>query len=157
LGVEFSRVSQDGRLTLVIDLADGVPVGTRYVLSPRTLISDAIEDLAKREGTLKKKIGFVDLKALNTSAGHAADQAAPCQTISASCEQRQLHGAVWTALSPNFQKETGKAFSVDNAVAYLKSLPKGARSVALHYIESAPEEVITPVRTAVMADIDRLR
>ena len=51
LPIEFSRISVDARLTLVIDPADGSPVKTRYVLSPRTSLDDAIEDLRSREGT----------------------------------------------------------------------------------------------------------
>ncbi len=53
-----------------------------------------------------------------------------------------------------FEDETGHGYTVENAVAYLKSLPKTAYTVALHYIDSAPEEVVTPLRTA-LSDIVR--
>jgi hypothetical protein len=36
LPIEFSRVSNDGRLTLVVDEKNGVDVPTRYILSSRT-------------------------------------------------------------------------------------------------------------------------
>ena len=52
--IEFSRVSQDCRLTLAIDNENGKLVSTRYVLSPRSDINDAISDLKLREGTIKK-------------------------------------------------------------------------------------------------------
>lgn len=60
LPIEFSRVSSDGRLTLVIDEANGAEVATRYVVSARDKVSNAVEDLRKREGTVEVCIGFVD-------------------------------------------------------------------------------------------------
>src|SRR6185312_7302266 len=62
LPIEFSRISSDARLTLVIDTSHGEKLPTRYVGSPRADISDAIADLRNREGTATKHIGFVDLK-----------------------------------------------------------------------------------------------
>ena len=62
------------------------------------------------------------------------------------CKSNGFHAAVWTALPPQFQDQTGKPFSLDNAVAYLKSLPKSARRNALEYIQKAPQEVDTLLR-----------
>jgi hypothetical protein len=149
LPVEFSRVSGDGRLTLVIDQAVGVPVNTRYVLSPRTFTSDAVKDLAAREGTGPSQIGFVDVVEASSSADRKPEQQFACAAVRAWCDEHRFNGAVWTALNSNFQDETGTEFSVESVITYLNNLPKTARSVALHYIRSAPEEVITPVRTAV--------
>src|SRR5207245_1731296 len=61
LPIEFSRISHDGRLTLVVDIENGTDVTTRYALSSRTNVKDAVEDLRKREGTVQTGIGFVDL------------------------------------------------------------------------------------------------
>lgn len=60
--IEFSRVSQDCRLTLVVDENNGLETKTRFVFSPRNDIEDAINDLKIREGTVKKWIGYVDIK-----------------------------------------------------------------------------------------------
>src|SRR5262245_36429307 len=81
LRVEFSRVSRDARLTLVIDESAGAEVVTRFVRSPRTLIVDAIDDLAKREGTGKKHIGFIDLVAGRSSADAVRNHAATCASV----------------------------------------------------------------------------
>ncbi len=62
LPMEFSRVSRDGRLTLVIDPEHGEVVPTLFVLSPRTDIEDAIADLRTREGTNSANIGFLNLE-----------------------------------------------------------------------------------------------
>jgi hypothetical protein len=148
LKIEFSRISRDARLTLVIDPVAGAPVVTRYALSPRTLIADAVEDLARREGTVRKWIGYVDLERDESSPRGTSQDAEVTQILKRWCREKKFNGAVWTALSPNFLEETGRAFTTENALAYLSGLPKGARAVALHYIDSAPDEVATPVRTA---------
>lgn len=56
LPIEFSRISKDCRLTLVIDVENKKYVSTRYVLSPRVDIDDVIKDLAlrEREGLTKR-------------------------------------------------------------------------------------------------------
>jgi hypothetical protein len=151
LPIEFSRVSRDARLTLVVDRTAGIDVVTRYVRSPRALIDDAIEDLATREGTPKNRIGFVDLSADRSSATSVTSHAQTCATVRAWAEVHGFNGVVWTALASNFREETGHDFSVETAIRYLQALPRTARSVALHYIRSAPDEVVTPVRTAIAA------
>src|SRR5262245_16478650 len=50
LPIEFSRVSRDERLTLVIDETNGELVHTRYALSPFDL-SEAQQNMREREGT----------------------------------------------------------------------------------------------------------
>jgi hypothetical protein len=114
-------------------------------------VSDALQDLATREGTAPTHIGFVDVGESRSSEDRHVEQRPICETVGVWCRENGFSGAVWTALRPNFQEETNAGFSVEAAVNYLRNLPKGARTVALHYIRSAPEEVITPLRTAVNA------
>ena len=61
LPIEFSRVSSDCRLTLVIDHKNGEPVTTWFAQSNRNDLDDAICDLREREGTICKRIGYLDL------------------------------------------------------------------------------------------------
>ncbi len=62
LPIEFSRISNDGRLTLVIDEQHGADVVTRYARSACTDLTDAIGSLRKRENNPpEKRIGFVNL------------------------------------------------------------------------------------------------
>jgi hypothetical protein len=142
LPIELSRVSTDGRLTLVLD-SSAQDVGTRYAQSPRTNIHDAIADLQQRESTTRKNIGFV----VNASE-RSTDEFA--QRIDEWCTRKSFAGCVWTALRPNFEEKTTEAFSVENAVRYLERLGKSARENALKYIRNAPAEVDTPVRREVM-------
>ena len=58
LPIEFSRVARDARLTLVVDPNDGHDVVTRFTMSRRTDLGDAVADLRDREGTIRKWIGF---------------------------------------------------------------------------------------------------
>lgn len=144
LPLEFSRVSSDCRLTLVIDREHGDPCETRFVLSPRVDIDDAIEDLRHREGTRKSLIGFVDL---SHDARHGRD-AQSIVDIAAWAQANEFDGVVWTDLNHNFETEIGSAFTVPRAIAYLESLPRTARLRAMKYIADAPEKVSTPLRRA---------
>lgn len=140
--IEFSRVSSDARLTLVIDPSHGERLPTRYVCSPRSDISDAIADLKQREGTAARYIGFVDLKHNETRA--AVDNMA--QGIREWAATAGIDGVVWTDLPSNFKEETGLGFSLETAERYLRGLPKTAAEKARKYINNAPAEVNTPLR-----------
>lgn len=62
LPLEFSRVSSDGRLTLVIDEIFGVPCATYSAVSACDNLKTAIENLRDRERMLSTKgVGFIDL------------------------------------------------------------------------------------------------
>jgi hypothetical protein len=142
LPIEFSRVSSDARLTLVLDSDNGINMPTRFVLSPRTDIDDAIYDLRRREGTVSQQIGFVDLK-------HEAQRARIPSVAAAVRNWAGVHGfdgVVWTDLPPNFEKEITVAFSIQSAERYLCSLPKNVAEQARKYIVNAPPEVETPLR-----------
>ena len=145
LPIEFSRVSSDGRLTLVID-PTGAEVPTRFALSPRTDISDAVEDLRKREGTIRKYIGFIVAATGKSSRQDFSDQVDVNGILKNWCLSQQIEACVWTALRSNFREELGIDFSPDEAVAYLERLGKGTRENALRYIRNAPTEVDTPLR-----------
>ena len=142
LPIEFSRVSNDGRLTLAIDEKHGETVSSRYVLSPRTDVEDATNDLRLREGTTARNIGFV----------LSADDSFRCRAESVKDlirnwgRQSGFDAVVWTDLAPNFEEETGKAFSIDAAESYLRQMPKSAADRAKKYIANAPPEVNTPLR-----------
>lgn len=146
LKIEFSRVSKDGRLTLVIDLENGVEVKTYFAESVRNDLGDAIADLRDREGTIRKQIGYVDVVNGTNSKTEFAGQLDVFEIIKTWCNTQKFDAAVWTALPSQFEEQTKLKFSVDNAISYLKNLPKSARENALEYISKAPMQVMTPVR-----------
>ncbi len=146
LDIEFSRVSKDGRLTLVIDPVNGAAVQTYVALSKRSSLADAVADLRDREGTVIKRIGFIEMAKGDTSKAKFADQIDIFQNVQTWCESSNYDAAVWTALPSQFKEQTNMEFSVDNAISYLSGLPKTARNNALEYIRKAPQEVATPLR-----------
>jgi len=144
LPIEFSRVSSDRRLTLVIDETNGTNITTRYALSSRTNVKDAVEDLRMREGTVQPWIGFVDLAKGTMN----ATQSPITNRIWDWAKKAGIDAAVWTVLTTNFEQKTGEWFCVERAIAYLKGLRGIDLERALEYIRKAPEEVNTPLRRA---------
>ena len=53
---------------------------------------------------------------------------------------------VWTDLPSNFEKEKGKAFSVDKACKHLQGLSPEGKAKAAEYVWRAPDFVQTPLR-----------
>lgn len=142
LPLEFSRISSDARLTLVIDADHGSPLPTRFVLSPRADLEDMISDLKMREGTKSGKIGYIDLR-------HGTERCRVGDLLEVLRNWTREHGfdgVVWTDLEPNFQKERRISFSVPAAEEYLRGLPNIVARRARKYIQNAPPEVVTPLR-----------
>ena len=89
LRIEFSRVSEDGRLTLVIDRNNGADVPTRVSISTRSILDDAVTDVWIREmrflgernvAEQRSKdgtIGYTDLTGENASINLPADRIHP--------------------------------------------------------------------------------
>jgi hypothetical protein len=146
LPIEFSRVSRDARLTLVIDNANGSVVPTMHVRSVRTSLDEARNDLIEREETVDSRIGWVDIRTDADSSDQ--DSAGMHGVIRKWAKEHEYDAVVWTVLSSNFEKETGKKFSTEAAIAYLSGLPKNVRENALEYVRRAPKCVKTRVREA---------
>jgi len=147
LQIEFSRIFDDGRLTLVIDEAHGVDVPTRSALSALDDLDGAITDLQKRERSpVRNRIGFTDIARDLTCERALATHPVACDRIRTWAKQRHLDAVVWTAIGPRFQKKAGLPFSVDAAAHYLTGLREPTRTLALDYLRKAPPEVVTPVR-----------
>jgi predicted RNase H-like nuclease len=142
LPLEFSRVSSDGRLTLVIDPIDGESLPTRFALSPREALEDVVADLRDRERTAWKNIGMIGL----SSKQERSRIPALVGTLKDWLQRNGLEGVVWTDLQPNFARQLSRNFTLDVALEYLRGLPKGVAHRAREYIGKAPSEVRTPLR-----------
>ena len=142
LPIEFSRISRDGRLTLVLDSAVGVRVPTRYAEVAYDDPERAADALAIREQTTRARIGVVDLQseAINTRESSLGRE------IQDWAVQGGFDAVIWTDLASNFRERRKVVFSVDSAVAYVMSLRGQQRDLAFDYIRRAPSEVDTPVR-----------
>lgn len=142
LPIEFSRISNDGRLTLVIDTENGKNVSSRYVMSSFTNLDDAIENLRKREKTTKKNIGYATLNAET----HRSQHSGVVSIIREWLRQTNFDAVVWTDLANNFADKRKSPFSIEAAISYLHELTGEAKMEAQKYIMLAPQEVNTPVR-----------
>lgn len=153
LPLEFARLSKSRCciLTLVIypEYKKQNEFSTRYAISERENICDAICDLAKREGTTYNKIGYVDIKN-NSSRSNIYKEARGI--IKNWAKEKKFNGVVWTDLRSNFKDETGKNFSIETALDYLHNLPKSLAKSAREYIKNAPQEVNTPLRQRLKND-----
>jgi hypothetical protein len=149
LPVEFSRVSRDNRLTLVIDETNGEDVYTRYALSLCDDLAKAQQNLKEREGTGTGDIAFANLTGGACSC-RGGQHSTICDRVKAWAAAMVVDAVVWTALVSNFQAKKSVPFSVENAIGHLQGLTGFARIAALEYLARAPAEVITPVRLRAM-------
>ncbi len=147
LPIEFMRISSDGRLTLVIDHTNGVRIVSRFATSARSVLDDAVEDLRQREGpTRRENIGSVIAQGEpTTDANDSTGQ------IALWCRAAGFDAAVWTALGSNFREKRDAPFTVPAAMTYLAQLDGEQRRLAFAYINRAPAEVDTPLRSAFAA------
>ncbi|WP_457811452.1 hypothetical protein [Sinorhizobium meliloti] len=149
LPLEFSRLSKNGRLTLVIDEGHGQMCGTSYALSSFDVLDEARANLRDREGMDHVNgIGFVDLQ--RDVASERAKERHP-SAVRITREWAAEHGfdaVIWTALAPNFQDRRAIEFSVEAAMSYLKALESETFALAEEYLRKAPEGIKTPLRDA---------
>lgn len=148
LPLEFSRVSasRKGALTLVIDSVNGSDCQVAYALSTRSNAEDAIADLRCREGTTMERMGF-----------YFADETKKCAaavpaTIAPWIARNNFDVVIWTGLSSNFERETGKEFSIERAITHLQKLTPEAKAMAATYVRRAPRFIKTNLRSALEAE-----
>jgi len=152
LPLEFSRVSRDRRLTLVIDEDRGTPCTTYAAPSVHLDLDQAIENLRLREGMPGAAgVGFVDTH--EHTRGDAGWERHPRAVIAIeSWAMRYGYRAViWTALASNFHEPDGAGvpFSVEAALAHLAALEGPSLDGALQYFRKAPPEIRSALREAV--------
>ena len=145
LPMEFSRISPKRKLGLVVclDPAVGVECTTNVIQSAKVDISHTIDDLAARERAPLDLIGAVHSGGLQK--GRMPEV---CTAVTEWCEANGWDGAVWTDLEPNFFDYTQQTFSIDAGSSYLRTLSGENLTEAHNYIENAPHQTQTPLRTA---------
>jgi len=144
LPMEFSRVSPKRKMGLAVclDPVAGVLCQTHVIRSTRCDIQAAIADLQARERAPDGRIGAWHR---DFQHGRMPEVVARAQNW---CATEGWAGAVWTDLEPNFFNHTKRAFSVDEGIAYLKTLRGESLEEAYNYIQNAPEHTNTPLRAA---------
>jgi hypothetical protein len=121
LPIEFCRVSDNGRLTLVIDEDFGATCRTYSAMSVFDDLDAAIENLRDRENMRSAKgIGFTVSNGRRRSAIAVEGHPQAVKTITAWVNANGLDAAIWTALGNNFAEKTGGPFSVEAATRYFE-------------------------------------
>ncbi len=152
LPIEFCRVSDNGRLTLVIDETFGAVCATHSAPSALEDLDAAIENLRARETMSHARgVGFVEVASGKQSDVAMQRHPDAVATIAAWAQSSGYDAAIWTALASNFDEpdKGGEPFSVTAALSYLERLhgrDVASFDLALAYIRSAPPQVETPVR-----------
>jgi len=137
LTVEFSRRSDRGRLTLVIDRR-GNPVVTYAALSDQPTLDEAVEDLRAREGARVRREDVGVAKPNEVVNARDADAG---RAIGAWTAEKKLDATIWTDLESEWPE-----FDLANAVAHLHGLNDADREHARVYFANSPAETDTPLR-----------
>jgi len=137
LPIEFTRISDDGRVTLIID-KDAKPVRTLWAFMTVTDIDKAIISLKEREKIQNlKKIEYV--KSTDTKTEEVE------KIIIDWLNSKSLDYAIWTGLS--FGKKTiSKRPTIETILRHLEQLPYGIGQRAEEYIRNAPKQIDTEYR-----------
>ena len=145
LPVEFARISQGGRLTLVLYPYTS-EVQTLWAYAAHRDLQQAIEDLRKREETSTNHIGFLSIR----------DKSSRCNVIQDIlphirhwAEEKGLDAVVWTDLPSNFKAITKMELNEDNVVKYLRTLTGDALKDAETYVRKAPDQIETKIRSRI--------
>jgi len=153
LPIEFARISQDDRLTLVIH-PDAPDQPTYWALSEFTTLKDARDNLKSREKSKTSDIHHV------LRDGTASAEASPgvVERITQWIEQHaDVEAVIWTGLPSNWSEKRGCPFSPEDAVNFLLALEaardraKAAYDRAREYVTNTPPVVDTVVRKAMRA------
>lgn len=146
--LEFSRISTTRlrALTLVIDPQHGSLTTVGWSQSKRSDPRIAVADLRGREGCRSAGIGCLEVPRTRANSSRHEEAIAVWAT------QHDVDVVVWTALESNFESETGKPFSIGEAIVHLRGLEGTAMGSAVEYVRRAPDFVRTPLRTAFQSE-----
>jgi hypothetical protein len=152
--VEFTRQSDNGRITLVID-EQAEPVRVLWAQMSLSNVCEAMKALKEREGITApdwKSLSLID----RWDTGREAPKNIPSLPMWA-----QAHGvdaAIWTALRPQYRKHgedelTKERPPVKWVIDYLQGLRGTRRDVAEQYFRCAPPQIDTEYRRHVEATL----
>jgi len=137
LPIEFTRQSQDYRITLVIE-KDAAFVRSLWALMSVNDLKLAKMELRNREGIKEDDVGFWTQ---NSSSKHVF-----VEIIGEWAKQKGLEAVIWTALPPKFGGQNGKVPSKVEVISYLRDLPPLKIKYVEEYIRRAPIQIDTDYR-----------
>lgn len=135
LPIEFTRISSDGRVTLIIDKEAELKEVLWAEMEQKNL-EEACCILARREGTKLEKISHL------TSDQKIDDKEAIRSEVRKWLGQKKLDAAIWTGLS----YKNNKRPTIEEIISHLKDLQTCDRGRAEEYIRKAPKQIDTSYR-----------
>jgi hypothetical protein len=137
LPVEFVRISDNGRVTLVID-KKSEPLPVLWAIAKEKNIKDAVNLLAKREGpTDPKNIAHVNVADVTEDPIE--------QVVIDWLKEKDINAAIWTNLSYKNSRP-----SVEEIINYLRDLNGDKLNLAKEYILKAPPQIMTLYRRCIL-------
>jgi hypothetical protein len=151
LPVEFARISEDKRLTLVVLTADEekelgakrVPV--LWAIMETNDMVVAIKELYCREGMYSsEKIGYYEVKDGNPVVWPKGANIEG--SIKDWASRKEINAVIWTGLESQFEKKTGNKLTGSNVIDYLKGLSNCEEMKAGVYVRRTPAQIQTKFR-----------
>jgi hypothetical protein len=149
LRIEFARISQDGRLTLVIT-PNGTEVPTLYSVSSFNTIDLAVLNLKKREGTVKVNIGYYDRTKEEFFPKEFPDKEK--ENIKKWIQTTDFDAVIWTNLPEKWILNDENKTKIDpkDRIEYLKNLKGLESALAEEYIRNTPNQIATTYRNQII-------
>lgn len=137
LPIEFTRISSDGRVTLVID--KGAPLQkVLWAELETTNLDEAVCLLAKREGTKCKNIHIATCDDPNSEGVNL--------TVVNWLKSKEIKNAIWTGLPPSSLEKS----TIEYILEHLNGLSGCDRDRAEEYVRKAPAQIDTAYRRKII-------
>ena len=136
--VEFTRQSDDGRMTLVVE-PRAAPLTVLWAHMVPVGLAPAVRALCNREG-------IADESCSSWVGSWNRGESAPrnIADLPVWAEAHEIDAVVWTALTQGSGK--ARSLSADEVIHYLRGLRDPLRRRAREYIERAPRQIDTDYR-----------
>lgn len=142
LPIEFARISNNKRLTLVIT-PEGTPVKTLFSISTNEQLNNAVSNLIKREGTVKRHIhSYCKIN------GFSDDSFLYKENIVNWINKTDYDCVIWTNLPENWKEKT------NDRIEYLKGLDINESLLAKEYICRTPIQTKTKYRELIEKELN---
>lgn len=149
LPLEFSRVSKDFRLTIVLEPTAKL-VQSLYAISTNTTIDEAVLNLAVREGSARSAIGYYDKHTNETKPKEFKHIENIKKWLTF---HPDIDAVMWTNLNANW-KEAGRLKSKkQDRIEHLKALDGPTKAIAEEYIRKAPIQIATNFRQEIEKEL----
>ena len=154
--VEFTRLSNDGRMTLVLD-GNAWPVRLLWARSTLTDPAEAREALKEREGITARDWEPL-VPVWRTGCGAPPN----IPSLPEWADAHEVDVAIWTALEPRYRgngttRYTKERPTVDWVLHHLKQLTGTRRDLAEQYIRCTPPQIDTEYRQRIEAALGWVR